>query len=377
MSYVNKKQEEYGKQEILKQFRFSVTKFDEISEVHEFSERYERRKEMLLKEYNEEVVKKVKRVPFRVAVIAATICIIGTAGIYAAVTHDEFLNGAFGNSSRKSVPSHAVIHKGNDKDKEDVAVQMPAREYIAVDTEVAEKYIGDYIIDEPLTKNIGEHTLTILSAVRDQNVMVMEFTLERKGGENALKYNDTTNATKGAYFSDDADIAFSFVNGSDCIYVDMAKSTDERLYCYDYVVFDEILEEGKTPILNIMSADKPLIEAVSIISDTFIIPLTKVVPSVKYTSAKGGVLEASVLGLSTDMAKGLGLKGIDSKDPGNIKSIKINYNDETEYVVYADNVWNEGYSCTFGSTYRAVFNRLVDIDKINTIEINGIDYTVE
>lgn len=378
MNYVNRRQEENEIQEKSKISQISVNEFDRISEVHQFSERYERRKKMLIKEYDNDSRKKVKRIPFRVTVAVATICIVATVGVYAAVTHENFLSGAFGNSSRESVTSHIFMQDNGDKG--DVAVQMPEREYVAVDIETAEKIIGNYIMDKPITKKIGEHTLTILSAVRDKNAMIMEFTLERKGGENALVYDKVTNAAKGAYISENADIMFYFKNGADSIYVDIEKSTDEKLYCYEYVVFGKALEEGESPVLSITSADKPLSQLEDNEprnEDTLTIPVTKVVPSVKFISEKGGRLEVSTLGLNIDMSKGLGLKGGSSKDPGNIKSIRINYNDGTEYVVCDDNVMNEGYACGFGSMYRSVFNRLVEIDKIETIEVNGVIYKVE
>lgn len=370
MKYVDKSKEGF---EVMK---ISVKEFDEMTESHEFSQNYKRRKEKLIKEYDESKIKKYRRIPFRVAVAAAAVCVVGTVGVYAAVNHSDFFNNALGNGGRKSVTSHMEMQDQGDKGS--VSVQMPAREYVTVDTNAAEKHLGSYMLEKPIVKKIGEHTLTILSAVRDKNAMVMEFTLERKGGENSLVYNSQTNAAKGAYFFEEGDISFWINNGDDYIYVDTKKSTEEKLYCYDYSVFGDPMEEGEVPSLCIISADGSIQQENSKINkENLEIPVKKAVPTISYASKKGGILEVSALSMDINMGKGLGLKGYEKQDPGSIKTVIVKYNDGSEYIVEDENTYNVGCSCGFGEHYTLAFNRLVEVDNIEAVEVNGIRYTMK
>lgn len=397
MNYVDKSQKVNMDQEKSLSTPISIEEFDAITDRHEFSRGYERRKEMLLKGYKKKKATTIKRALFRVAAAAVGVCLMGTlgVGVYAAVTHDDFFHNAFGNTGRESVAAHTGIQE--DAVKGDIPVEIPAREYVEVDPEVAEDYLGNYMLQEPIVKKINNHTLTIISAVRDKNVMVMEFTLEREGGENALGYDEGTNMDKGAYVTEEADIYFMIKDGSDCIYVDLEKSTDEKLYCYDYITFDEYERgDGAGVILTIQSADGPIIEAmdsadIAVHSEMLEIPVEKPVPSTVYTSKKGGALEVSAIGMSLDMGVGLGLTGDEKYDPGSVKTVVIQYKDGSEYLVKDDHTYNLGYSCgtnrkifnledarsSSGDIYCMVFNRLVETDQIQAIKINGIKYTME
>lgn len=372
MSYVNKRREELKIPEI------TIEEFDALSGTHQFSNQYERRKHMLIQEYKENRSKMPRRNPFRVAVAAAAICVVGTVGVYATVSHSDFFGNAFGNNGRQSVPTHIEIQDQGDKGK--TPVQVPAREYVTVDADVAEKNIGDYVMNTPITKKLNGHTLTILSAVRDEQCMVMEFTLEKKGGEDALVYNEKTNMTKGAYLDGaKADIYFSVDDAADCIYVDMNKSTDEKLYCYDYIVFNQPIAAGQSVSMTLETTKGGTIDEMwevpgAMREEQLTIPVTKTVPSIAYTSKKGGQLNVSALGMVLDMGKGLGLKGAEASDPSSLDNIKVQYKDGTKYVVEDENTYNAGYSCGFDELYKLTFNRLVELNQIDTISVNGIAY---
>lgn len=369
MKYVNKNGKEFNEMSIL------VNEVDEITEKHEFSQRYERRKKMLLKKYSEDQIKNRKRTPFRVTAAVAAVCIMGTAGVYAAVSQSDFFSNAFGNSGRESVTAHIEVQDNGKKGG--TPVQVPAREYVSVNPDTARAYLGGYCLEKPVVKQIGEHTLTILSAVRDESSMVLEFTLERKGGENSLVHGNLTNKIKGDCFSEDSTFYFQTKNGEDCFYVDEKKSTDEKLYCYDYVVFNKKVAKGKQPALSIFLYDKPFLQAEDNElprEEILQIPVSKVVPTLSYKSEKGGVIEISAIGMNLDMGKGLGLTGDAQYDPGEITSIVVKYKDGSEYIVEDENAYNVGYSCGFGRKYKIAFNRLVETDKIKTVEVNGIAY---
>ena len=180
------------------------------------------------------------------AVIAAIIC-LGIPGVVYASVKSGFFEGMFGNETKKSTD---VIHTEIDDGKgKTVAVDIPSKEYVPVDEEKAEKLLGQWVMDEPILTKIGEHTLTIQSFAYDKNGALMYFTLEREGGVTALTGDMDTNLTKGAYFTNDSDFYFRIeaaeeIVGADNTYVDMEKSTGEKLYCSSYILWPEEVKDG-------------------------------------------------------------------------------------------------------------------------------------
>ena len=98
-------------------------------------------------------------------------------------------------------------------------------------------------------------------------------------------------------------------------------------------------------------------------------------------------MEISPLSMSIDMKSGLGLDEIQSKDPLYCYYVCINYKDGTKYVVDEHNVNgchscdvdidNTGYLCeTIDGKNKLVFNRLVDINNIESIIVNETTYTL-
>lgn len=61
------------------------------------------------------------------------------------------------------------------------------------DPEAAERLLGACTATDEVPIAIGDHTLTVLSTVRDRDTMVVHYTLERPGGVTALQWNDLTN----------------------------------------------------------------------------------------------------------------------------------------------------------------------------------------
>ena len=59
-------------------------------------------------------------------------------------------------------------------------------------------------------------TLTVLNAVRDENAMAMELTLECPTGVKGMNYSRQTNEDKGAWFADDAGYFFGVDMAAKC-----------------------------------------------------------------------------------------------------------------------------------------------------------------
>ena len=358
---------------------WTIEEFDAIESEHDFSRRFKRAEKAAIRKYRRQPV---RRFSFRAATAAAALCVALPVGVYAAITHADFFRNAFGDSGRQSVAAHEEYI--DDGKGGQVAVTYPEREYIAVDEEAAETLLGKKISDSPVSVEVNDHTLTVLSAVRDRNAMTMEFTVSCDSGVSLYDIDPMDNEAKGPAMSQDATFFFMVENAGENIYVDLDKSTDTMLHCYDYCVFMEPLEDGEAPVLNLYYADKPVIsleEDDDLEEKQIIIPATSAVDSHAFISESGGYLELSPLSCSIDLGKGLGLSAEEAYDPWSMESLTINYEDGTVYQVYDrdNNIDNTSYACGgLGETDSIItlnLNRLVDPDQVASITINGISYT--
>ena len=405
---------------------WSIEEFDAISEEHVFSEQYQREKRKVIREHSK---KKAPRRFFMQAVAAAAACIVLPVVVYAAVTHADFYRNAFGNAGRQSVSAHEEVL--DDGKGGQFTVTYPEREYVPIDEEMAEALIGSNISSEPVEVQINDHTLTINSAVRDENAIVMEFTLACETGVTALNYSELDNEAKGAWRSGESTFHFMVDGTAENIYVDLEKSTETCLHCYYYglFVFDGPLPDGKSPTLDITYADEPLVDIYKneVLVDSYAdkqfddisdeshdatyadesldgsyvhgslddttdkpkiheaqiaIPAEHTLDLLTFTSDAGGVLELSPISLSIDMGKGLGLTNLEAYDPIHLNTMSIHYIDGTSYQVYDrdGNVDNTAYMCggcgAAQTEIMLLFNRLIDPSKIECVEVNGLIYNV-
>ena len=379
---------------------WSIEEFDAISEDHVFSEQYQREKRKVIRAHSK---KKAPRRFFMQAVAAAAACIVLPVVVYAAVTHADFYRNAFGNAGRQSVSAHEEVL--DDGKGGQLTVTYPEREYVPIDEEMAEALIGSNISSEPVEVQINDHTLTINSAVRDENAIVMEFTLECETGVTALNYSELDNEAKGAWRSEESTFSFRVDGTAENIYVDLDKSTETCLHCYYYglFVFDGPLADGKSPTLDITYADEPLDDIYKnepldgsymdesldgttdksrIHEAQVAIPAEHTINLLTFTSDAGGVLELSPISLSIDMGKGLGLTNLEAYDPIHLNTMSIHYTDGSSYQVYDKDgyVDNTAYMCggcgAAQTEIMLLFNRLIDPSKIDYVEVNGLIYNV-
>lgn len=328
------------------------------------------------------------------AVIAAIIC-LGIPGMVYASVKSGFFEGMFGNETKKSTD---VIHTEIDDGKgKTVAVDIPFKEYVPVDEEKAEKLLGQWVMDEPILTKIGEHTLTIQSFAYDKNGALMYFTLEREGGVTALTGDMDTNLTKGAYFTNDSDFYFRIeaaeeIVGADNTYVDMEKSTGEKLYCSSYILWPEEVKDGSPIELVIDKYPGPMKELDAMTdeakeqewwnqTETERINLTKKgqIPVQCIDLGSNGYIEYSPVSICIDMSKGLGLSEEEAADPYYMKHLEIKYKDGSSYVIFdkTDNIANSGYVLGTDKWYKTMFNRLVEIDQIAEIIVNDVSFPMQ
>ena len=75
----------------------------------------------------------------------------------------------------------------------------------------------------------------------------------------------------------------------------------------------------------------------------------------------------------------MGLSKEEAEDPYYLESIEIVYKDKESYVVCdkEKNAENSSYQLGAGTYYKTVFNRLVDVDEIEKIMVNGVEFGVK
>ena len=376
----------------------SIEEFDHITdgvEDHVFSERYIARKESIMN--NASHAAKISKLGVKIAAAAAAV-VVATPFAVNAATGGELFNRLWGNEGKENVEAHeeTFIEDGKIDDNGNqvtISVEMPRIEYVEQDPEVAARLIGSNIATEPVVCTVGDTTVTIESVVRDGMGIVASYTVEREGGVNCFNYSQLDNEAKGAWISEDQNILFGFYEGVGKIWVDLERSTDDKLYCYEYMCDNSALfaQSGFTPItdhitlfgqeftmtrreaseLNKEKGDESYIKE----TYEYIIPVADKLDSKVFTNSDGGYIRVSPIAMQWDSTGGTESKGntLDS-----VNSFKITYKDGTEYVVFdrKDPVANYGILSTSDTGFVVLFNRLVDTEKIAKITINDTDFAM-
>ena len=374
----------------------SIEEFDHITdgvEDHVFSERYIARKESIMN--NASHAAKISKLGVKIAAAAAAV-VVATPFAVNAATGGELFNRLWGNEGKENVEAHeeTFVEDGKIDDNGNpvtINVEMPRIEYVEQDPEVAARLIGSNIATEPVVCTVGDTTVTIESVVRDGMGIVASYTVEREGGVNCFNYSQLDNEAKGAWISEDQNILFGFDEGVGKIWVDLERSTDDKLYCYEYMCDNSALfaQNGFTPItdhitffgqeftmtrreaseLNKEKGDESYIKE----TYEYIIPVADKLDSKVFTNSDGGYIRVSPIAMQWDSTGGTEIKG-ECLDM--VGSVKITYADGSEYLVFDDTTANYGYICGNEVGFIALFNRLVDIDNVTSITINDMDFTL-
>lgn len=330
----------------------------------------------------------------KVAVAAITAVLMISTGVYASIRSD-FFEGMFGNTTKTSTPAKPVSI--DDGKGGTVDVVIPSKKFVDVDEERAQELLGDYVLEEPIVKEIGSHTLTVENFLYNELGGLMYFTLEREGKVTALAGNEDTNLAKGASFTDEADFYFTIQIGEQTIgyeniYVDTQQSTAEKMYCYSYFLWSEESEidvEQKPYLLiqkypctrgeiNRMDAEEYSQMCENVVEEKVNLTEQDAVPTKTLDLGEKGTLRISPFALAFDIPKMLGLSNLDI-DPWNVKHVEIQYKNGESYVVEDknENINNTGYVIGCDPYYKVAFNRLVDVENIKAVVINEITIPVE
>ena len=404
-------------------FQIDITpeEFDAIEGCHTFSRSYNKRKEAELIRFKKEAHSKSRMRLAGICATAAALIFAVPIGVNAA-TDGELFRRLWGTSGKPKVESHE--YTWNDEKGEHTVV-LPEQEYEDMAPEKAESLIGENLSTEPISAVMGgDTTIEILSAVRDDRCAVVEYTLSKEGGVDCLVYSQINNELKGASSSLEVPFAYHFEEGSGKIFVDLEKSTADKLYCYDYITLHEgFRHDGETVAEKIASnggADGQ--DKLTLVIDEFKgnfveltnsdiayedflkstqridIPLKEKADSVFFTDGKntGAVVSPISMDFDSILAEDEAL----AKPEGDLKEfsetdregflrylegdtmvytwlVKINYKDGSEYIVRDSNsisgnhiVAPEKDNTQYICDNTMIFNRLVDVDNIESITIN-------
>lgn len=170
-----------------KLFEISIEEFDKTNENHIFSKKYEKQKEEALNQYRKKMQSRGKVRFAKIAAAVAVVMIVGPLTVNAA-TNGEMFSRIWGTLGKSNIKSHDEAIYEKEKGTSAV-VNYPQREYEDIDPETAKKLIGDSVEYPSITREVDGTTISILSVVRDQNSAVIEFSLEKAGGVDALEYS--------------------------------------------------------------------------------------------------------------------------------------------------------------------------------------------
>lgn len=358
---------------------------------NEVEERLESTYEILRSRLKSETKKQYKFPKVTVAAITAVLMI--STGVYASIRSD-FFEGMFGNTTKTSTPAKPVSI--DDGKGGTVDVVIPSKEFVDVDEERASELLGNYVLEEPIVKEIGSHTLTVENFLYNELGGLMYFTLERAGGVTALAGNEDTNLAKGANFTEDADFYFNVeigeqIVGHENIYVDMQQSTAEKMYCYNYFLWSEEIDVQQKPYLFIqkypcttgemdaMNEEELTKMWENTVEEKVTLTEKEAVPTKTLDLGEKGSLRISPFAMDFDIPKMFGLSGLGASSTLNVKHVEVQYKNGESYVVEDknENINNTGYVIGCDPYYKVAFNRLVDVENVKAVVINDIIIPME
>lgn len=378
----------------------SIEEFDHITdgvEDHVFSAEYNARKESIMKKTSGTRAK-TSHLGIKIAVAAAAL-VIATPFVANAATNGELFARIWGKDGKKDIPAHTEIYVEEGKIRDDgtpasYEVNYPKIEYTDVDPETAEKLLEGKISTEPVVATIGDYKFTINAVVRDGTSAVVDYTIEKEGGVDLLNYSQFDNEAKGAWINEDQNFFYMISGGHNKTYVDLSRSTKDKLYCTDYIaVTDSLKLELVEYTKSLTAIHKAEQNPNDYIKDqkTVSIPKTDKISKVHFESDAGETVDLSAISMKLVVSGntlGEHYDPLASCAMDFVGKVKITFKDGSEYLVF-DEKYYDGYHDHDDSKEVAnyaylvgglendmtvVFNRLVDTGNIAKITVNETDY---
>ena len=323
--------------------------------------------------------KKASRAPrsrlrVRTAVaIAATTALVASAA-YAAVNVD-FTQLAFGSKGNADVEAHTVVEQDciNPVTGEPKSWVAPSRTWANVDEQTAERLLDGYVFDAGLTAESHGYTLTVGQCVMDENGNgIAAITIENPDGV------DIADAGYGeVYLSNDAPV-FELVESPDGespwdvrIVRDVEASTDTKLVGAAYFgPFRGTIGEGLVwSLASREGGGQSVVQAANATGESTYLPAATL-PAKEFKGEDGSTVELSPIGMVQHPARA----------DQHVREVVIRFTDGTEYTVdrwgvddpVANSVLSYGYGWENEDDGARMFNRLVDVDAVESIVLRGV-----
>lgn len=241
-----------------------------------------------------------------------------------------------------------------------LAINLPAWSREPVDMEAAERLVAPYLYTlEENTVTKGGFTYTIHAILYDSNTKTY---MVRWSVENPDGLGDYGIGRNGEFYTKEGSDMYAVCGGRD--YLDTANSTDTKLYLSSFGVdcFDELwCEFGRW-----YDWDKGKMEAWT---DTQRMTIPR--------SDRGGMQALRFDGGSITLSP-VALR-VDGVHVDSLKECTICFRDGSEYIVFSDEAFTQNTTYGLGDTdYVAyTFNRIVDVENVSAIIINGETFPVE
>lgn len=255
----------------------------------------------------------------------------------------------------------------------------PNREMVEVDPAQAQVLLGDYLPECGYRWQIEDYTLTIEGYVLDEHTGTAKFyyTVEHPGGFG----NGAVNWERGWLDNQFYRVGVTFDTMSDgsrpwfggCLYLDVERSTEEKLYIVESMANESGWKAEDGFIVNFVVYGETAKDD-NVMSVKLELPGLKSLPTVSVADPATGktVAELSSIGF---LLKAGG-------DMDEVDYIALDYADGTRYVVRddANSLDNTDYGLISGERpnrdLRHVFNRLVDPSQVTAVVVDSQRYEI-
>lgn len=263
--------------------------------------------------------------------------------------------------------------------------EAPAVERVEVDPAEAEKIIGDYVANANKTVTAHGYTFTIEDYVMDKNgIAVVTYTVEnpdglgdifRSVGRSGVTYYSPDydempadyTAIAGLSFKTDLDNPNDYAFLDDRTFLDQSLLTDTKATLVVYMTPFDLNAANKDLIIEVDTFENAVFDAV----DTITLPQSERITPREFTGENFKV-SVSAIGTMSQLTPQSEYENMDAK----FQEVVINYKDGTQYVLNSNNpnVYNTTVGSLGGDNMSILwnaFNRLVDIENIESISFDG------
>lgn len=244
----------------------------------------------------------------------------------------------------------------------DVVVELPAEEKVPIDEEVAATQVAPYISDVGKSVVFDGYTLTVEAHLYDSatNCGVVYYTLENSNGVSGYEvFDDGEIWWPGGEMVYISDIG----NGQGCYIVENETTQTKLAVAFYYCGAD-----GLDSVSVAFYADE---------SNALVLPLNDG-GGMESISFADGSITLSPVALRVN-AENMEFLYENADIYCDISRLVIRYADGTEYVLYSDEPYidNTTYALNIydGTVVSYTFNRLVDINAVEAIIINNVEFT--